>query len=324
MVLVEEVTAELGDALQQVEDDLRRVLSEASPLTREIGLYLAEGGGKRVRPMMTLLAGRVFTSDLEPVVPIATAAELIHMATLIHDDVIDGAATRRGRPTINERWGNMVAVLTGDVLLARALVHLVDRGTPEIVKIMADMIALTCEGEITQNLSLNDVDQSEEDYFERIEKKTALFFAACCQSGGRMAGATKEQGEALYRFGRHLGMAFQVIDDVLDVTSDAGVMGKPVGSDLASGVLTLPVLYGLQHDTPDGERLRTLLSRPPLSQEQVNEALAIAQRNGALEYAYEVAERFAQMALEELKALPEGRGRTLLEAVVGASLERRY
>lgn len=323
-MLVEEVTAELGGALQQVEDDLRRVLEEASPLTREIGLYLAEGGGKRVRPMMTLLAGRVFTSELEPVVPIATAAEMIHMATLIHDDVIDGAATRRGRPTINERWGNMVAVLTGDVLLARALVHLVDRGTPEIVKIMADMIALTCEGEINQNLSLNDVDQSEDDYFDRIEKKTALFFAACCQSGGRMAGATKEQGEALYRFGRHLGMAFQVIDDVLDVTSDAGVVGKPVGNDLASGVLTLPVLYGLQHQTPDGERLRTLLSSPPLSPEQVHEALAIAQRNGALDYAYKVAERFAHMALEELKALPEGRGRTLLEAIVGASLERRF
>lgn len=323
MILVEEVLAEVGGPLEQVEADLRRVLSESSPLTQEITLHLAESGGKRARPLMTLLAGRVFTENLDPVVPVATATELIHMATLVHDDVIDGASTRRGRPTVNNRWGNLVSVLTGDVLLARALVQLVDRGGPRIVRIMADMIFRMCEGEIAQNLTLHDVNQNEEDYFERIEKKTALFFAACCEAGALVAGAGEEEAGALRRFGRHLGMAFQIIDDVLDVSGEASVVGKPVGHDLGSGVLTLPVLHGL-HRTQEGQRLRALLSSGPLTREQVDEALAIVRRNGAVEYAYGVAADFADQALRELAALPPGRGRDLLEAVAAYTLRREF
>lgn len=309
--------------MQEVEANLRQVLSEGSPMAREISLHLAESGGKRVRPLMTLLAGRVFTSDLTPVIPVAAAAELIHMATLVHDDVIDEASTRRGRPTINNRWGNLISVLTGDMLLARALVQLVDSAGPEIVKIMADMVARMCEGEITQNLTLHDLDQNEADYFDRIEKKTALFFAACCEAGARVAGAGPEEARALGRFGRHLGMAFQIIDDVLDVSGEASVVGKPVGQDLASGVLTLPILHSL-HSTEEGAQIRGWLNQAPLTPVQVDEVLAIVRRNGAIDYAYSVAADFARQAKEEMAVLPAGRGRELLESVVDYTLQRRF
>lgn len=323
-MLVEEVLSEVGQALDQVERELREILIRETPHTREIALHLAESGGKRVRPIMTLLAARVFTDDLQPAIPVATAAEMIHMATLVHDDVIDGATIRRGRFTVNQRWGNPVSVLTGDILLAKALVHLVDRAGAEIVKIMADMLYRMCEGEVAQNLTLHKLDQQEHDYFDRIEKKTALFFGACCRAGARISGAGEEESLALERFGRLLGMAFQIIDDVLDVSGEASVVGKPVGHDLASGVFTLPVLYCL-NETADGSRVRSLLSTaPPLPREVVEEVLDIVRSNGAIEYAYQVARDFAARARAELVHLPPGRGRELLESVADYSLQRRY
>lgn len=183
---------EVGEPLQQVEDALKASFRDASHEAQEVALHLVKSGGKRVRPLMALLAARLFGTDVSAAVPVAVASEMIHMATLVHDDVIDDAATRRGNPTVNNVWNGHVAVLAGDALLAKALVILVDETQPQIVRIMADMIYRTCEGEIAQHSSIFDLKQTEAAYFSRIEKKTALFFAACCEAGALANGASPE------------------------------------------------------------------------------------------------------------------------------------
>ena len=253
-----EIMNEVGEPLQQVEEQLHAALDDASGPARDVALHLIKGGGKRARPMLTLLAARLFGEDLSRAIPVAVAAEMIHVATLVHDDVIDGAATRRGRPTVNNLWNAQVAVLTGDTLLAKALVLLVDRTSPRIVRIMSDMIYRMCEGEIAQHASAFDPNQTEQDYFERIEKKTALFFAACCEAGALVNGAWTSS-VAARAYGRNIGMAFQVIDDLLDVTASPEVLGKPVCS-IWPPALTLPVLHVRQLPRNSG---CTTIANPP-------------------------------------------------------------
>lgn len=313
----------VGEPLQKVEEELQAALSDASGPTQEVAMHLIKGGGKRARPMMTLLAARLFGEDLTRAIPVAAAAEMIHVATLVHDDVIDGATTRRGRPTVNSVWNGQVAVLTGDTLLAKALVLLVDRTSPRIVRIMADMIYRMCEGEIAQNASTFDTNQTEQDYYDRIEKKTALFFAACCEAGALVNGATDEQAAAARSYGRNIGMAFQVIDDLLDVTASPEVLGKPVGSDLAAGVLTLPVLHILGQPTTE-PWVHETIANPPLSPEGVERILALIRNNGTIEYTQSVAGAFVRQAKEELNRLPEGPARTLLDSVADLVVQRDF
>jgi len=318
-----EIMNEVGEPLQQVEEQLHAALDDASGPARDVALHLIKGGGKRARPMLTLLAARLFGEDLSRAIPVAVAAEMIHVATLVHDDVIDGAATRRGRPTVNNLWNAQVAVLTGDTLLAKALVLLVDRTSPRIVRIMSDMIYRMCEGEIAQHASAFDPNQTEQDYFERIEKKTALFFAACCEAGALVNGATDEQAAAARAYGRNIGMAFQVIDDLLDVTASPEVLGKPVGSDLAAGVLTLPVLHVLGQPATE-QWVHDVIANPPLSPDEIERILTLIRNNGTIEYTQSVAGAFVRQAKEELTRLPVGPARRLLASVADLVVERDF
>lgn len=323
MQVVERVIEELAPYLQAVEEQLRNVSDDTGAQMRGITRHMVDAGGKRLRPIMTLLSARVFGDDVSNTVPVAAAAELIHMATLAHDDVIDEAHTRRGRATVNSRWDNHTAVLAGDVLLARALVMLVDHGSPAIVRVMSDMIRRMCDGEIEQKASLHRLEQTENDYFERIEKKTALFFGACCEAGALQQGAPTEQVRALAEYGRNIGMAFQVVDDLLDVSGEADVVGKPTGNDLLAGIITLPVIYLLKHGEM-GAYVRRVLSDAPFTRQQVDEVLELVRQNGAIEYSRAVAERFAQRAKEQLERLPRSEGRELLAGVADALLSRVF
>ena len=314
MKLAHRVRAAVGDALARVEALLEEVLSATEGLGAVTGLHLLRAGGKRVRPMVTLLSARVFGSRDEDVIPIAAAAEMIHMATLVHDDVIDHAPTRRGRPTVNAVWGNYPAVLTGDFMLARAMSLIVDQGNVRVLKVMSDMIFEMCEGEIAQHQAKGRLDQTQEEYFRRIGKKTARFFQACCESGAILAGAGPAHVEAMGSFGYHLGMAFQVVDDLLDVVGDASRMGKPAGSDLAEGLLTLPVLYLLEQPSYR-ERLVPLLAKVPPDESAIQQVLRLVRDNGAVGYAQGVARRFAEQALEALARVPDGEATRLLRAM---------
>lgn len=322
--LAEEVLAHVGEALLEVEAGLRVALDDASPQSREVIMHLAESGGKRVRPMLSLLSAQFFGSDPRPAVPVGIASEMIHMATLVHDDVIDRAETRRGRKTVNQIWGNHVSVLAGDALLAKALVILVDETNSDVVRIMSEMIYRMCEGEIAQHATLHDMYQDDQDYFDRIEKKTALFFAACCQAGALMGGAGPQQADAMWSYGRHLGMAFQVVDDLLDVSAEAEVVGKPVGNDLRSGVLTLPVLHLLRSQGYKGEAASLVSKGTQMTSGDIDRVLQLVRENGAVEYAFSVAQNFVDQAKEALEELPANETRTLLSQIADGVLTRTF
>lgn len=324
MKLADIIMYQVGEPLARVEEALRDELTQAAPEVVSILRHLMESGGKRIRPIMTILSARMFTNEVQPAIPVATAAELIHMATLVHDDVIDIADTRRGRPTVNALWGNQTAVLAGDALLARALVMLVDTGQPAVVRIMSEMIKQMCEGEIVQNATLRNVTQSESDYLDRIEKKTALFFAACCRAGALVGGGSVEDAQAMWEYGRLVGLAFQVADDLLDVSGEAAVVGKPVGNDLASGVLTLPVIHAMQNPQY-GDAIRTRIVAGPLAPDDIQGVLDMVRANGALDYTRKVAESLAERARQ---VLPAGRSsdnvRELLADIAALVVNRAF
>lgn len=320
---LDEVMRQVGEPLEQVELKLRTAFDDASNEARAVALHLIESGGKRVRPVMTLLAARLFSSEVSRAVPAAVAAEMIHMATLVHDDVIDYADTRRGRPTVNAVWNGHTAVLAGDALLARALVILVQETTPEVVSMMSDMIYRMCEGEIAQNATRHNVNETEESYYRRIEKKTALFFAASCRAGALLGGADAAQADAMWEYGRNIGLAFQVVDDLLDITADEEVLGKPVGSDLASGVLTLPVLHAMKAPAAR-DSIRKVLADPPLSAAQVDEVLGLVRANGALAYTQSAAISFADTARSHLRQVPPGPTNDLLATIAAEVVTRDY
>lgn len=323
MNLAQEVYSQVGVPLRDVEAGLADALSDASNEARQVAMHLAQSGGKRVRPVLTLISARLFSKDLTPAIPVAVASEMIHMATLVHDDVIDRAQTRRGRKTVNYVWGNHVSVLAGDALLAKALVVLVDKTTPEVVRIMSDMIYRMCEGEIAQHASLFDINQTEEAYFQRIEKKTALFFAACCQAGAIMAGANAEEAQAMWSYGRHLGMAFQIVDDLLDFSGQEQVVGKPVGHDLESGVLTLPVLRLLKTGNSDEAR-RLLEKGARMTRAEVESTIRLVKEAGVLDDAFETARSFSDQAKASIENLPDGPSRRTLYDLADAVLTREF
>ncbi|MBE3576377.1 MAG: polyprenyl synthetase family protein [Limnochordales bacterium] len=318
----------LGQGYLQIENMLASIEREleatfaAEDAVCDLARYLSRGGGKRVRPLLTLLSARLFGEEPAAVLPVAVAAELVHMATLVHDDIVDEAPLRRGHPTINALYGNQVAVLSGDALLARALRLLVENAPAPVVVLMAQMVYDMCEGEVDQHRNRWNWHQSEEAYFLRIEKKTARFFAACCEAGARMAGATPEEWQACHEYGLNLGMAFQVVDDLLDLTGSSEKMGKPVGSDLMEGSITLPVLRLLQ-DEAVRARLLPQLTTEPLTREVVDRVIEEVRRSDALEYARAKAAEFALAARERLARLPGNEAARLLDRLVDQVLERQ-
>jgi heptaprenyl diphosphate synthase len=288
----------LSGDLARVEAQLDETVRHHDRLLGDVASHLAGAGGKRVRPTLTLCAAYAATTADGPAAPEAVtgavAIELVHLGSLYHDDVIDEAETRRGVPSVNARWSNIVAILAGDFLLARASSLAASLGA-DVAGLLADTIGELCRGQVLELQHLFDVDRSEEDYASAIEGKTASLFAASCRIGGMVTGVSEPDLDALTRYGRHLGMCFQVVDDVLDITATDAALGKPSGQDLVEGVYTLPVIYALA----DSEALRVLLAHP-LDADRLAEARRLAGTNGAVEAALGVAHDHAAKAGEAL------------------------
>lgn len=315
MAVLGEIMQEIAQPQRQVEQLIKEAATEEpNSAVREVILYSTEGG-KRVRSILTLLSARLFAQDLEPAVPVAAAVELIHAATLLHDDVIDSAEHRRHKPTVNCKWGNKVAILAGDSLLARAITLLAQRSTPQILQIIARALQRMCEGEIMQSETLVCGPLAEAKYLDQIERKTAEFFRACCEAGALAVGANANQVEALSQFGRHVGMAYQIIDDLLDIVGNEETLGKPVGADLRTGVLTLPWLYFLQKTSAD-QSVRVNISS--LAAYEQSKLAAMLQKYGALEYTVQTARRYADSAKAVLLHFPSNNITRLLTATVDA------
>lgn len=291
--------------LQAVEHELQKVVRHNNPLLNETSSHLLNAGGKRLRPAFALLSGKFYKYSLEKVMPLAVALELIHMASLVHDDVVDSAMTRRGIPTVKSNWGNRISMHTGDLIFAKSLIMISKyEETPLIAKVLSRTSVKMCEGEIQQISGAFNSNQSIKDYLYRVERKTALLIAASCQLGAATCGAPKGIHMPLRRYGHKIGIAFQIIDDILDMVADQKKLGKPIGTDLRQGIITLPVIYALRN-SPQRERLAKLVGTKNKTDQEVAEAIDIIINCGGIDYSNNVVERYISRAKAELDRLPD-------------------
>lgn len=298
--------------MSTVDQRLKDALEQHNPVVREVSDYLQEASGKRLRPALVLLAGQVgerqsLSFDL---VDVAAAVEMIHMATLVHDDIIDKADIRRGMPAVRSRFSDPVAVLSGDFLFARAFQILASTRRPELVDLAAEVVYVMSTGEISQHLDQGRI-ASEEAYWRRIEAKTGFFLETCCRLGATATYAPIEAQEALARYGHHIGLAYQVVDDLLDWLADPDVLGKAVGEDLAVGIYTLPIIHALEHSDYEQE-LRDLLANNTVAVESVRRLLV---SSGAIDYCRRRAQEHLDQARYALSGLPAGPERDELAQV---------
>jgi octaprenyl-diphosphate synthase len=303
----------VGDRLRQVEELFRRNLASPAGLVGEMGSFVAEGGGKRVRPMLHLLCARLCAYEGPHDVLLATVLEFIHSATLIHDDVIDAAPVRRGRPALHERWGNNVTVLFGDYLYAKAMAMALEAGSLEVMEKLAEITLDMTEGEMLQTRYVGRLDLTVPEYFELIDRKTARLFAGCCELAGILAGAGARQRLALRRYGRNLGLAFQIVDDLLDFVGEESRLGKPAASDLREGKATLPLIELL---TTDGDRAHEIAGRISKGEATGADLAALEEllrSSGAIARTQKEARRLAALARAELAGFPPSRARRALE-----------
>jgi geranylgeranyl pyrophosphate synthase len=298
-------------------ESLKRV--DYAPLTEMLELVLA-GGGKLLRPALTLLSGRFGEYDLDLLVPLATSVELLHTASLVHDDVIDRASTRRGRPTANSVFDNTTTVMLGDYMFAHAADQVARTGNIRVIRLFSQTLMMMTKGEIGQDLTAYDSRQTVRDYLQRIGGKTASLFATACEGGAIVAQEPEEWVEALRVYGYNFGMAFQIVDDILDFTGDEAEMGKPVGSDLMQGTLTLPSLL-LMERHPRGNPVQKFFARP--RKELLRQAVEMVRQSDIPQESYEMARSFSARAHEALSALPDGPPRQALYNLTDDMLERR-
>jgi octaprenyl-diphosphate synthase len=309
--------------LDAVEREFVRHIQSRVALIPEMGRYIQNSGGKRVRPAVLLMAARLSGYQGDRAVLYASVVEFIHTATLVHDDIIDGADLRRGRLAVHSRWGNDITVLLGDYLYIKSMAMALTQDSLEIIRLLCDVTLRMIEGELYQLTKTGDVDITEEEHFEIIRRKTAFLFGGCAQIGG-MLGAMSPEGEtALREFGFNLGIAFQLVDDLLDYTADATALGKPVGGDLREGKVTLPVIHLLRRGGRDADQLiREVVRDRAVSADQWREILRLLHEHRTLDVAYERALEYGRRAKDCLGAFPPGRERDALMALTDYVLSR--
>jgi heptaprenyl diphosphate synthase len=291
-------------SLRQVEVKLQAAVAGATGPAAEVCGHLVRAGGKRLRPSLVLLAAEFGAGPTPAVLDAAVGVELLHVATLYHDDVSDEADCRRGQPSANRLWGNRAAVFAGSFLFARSIEHLA-AGGPSANRLVSAALAEVWKGQAQETENVRNLDLEEATYFEIVRRKTAALCELPCRLGALLGGLDRRRGEALAAYGEKLGCAFQVTDDVLDVIADDGRLGKPPGIDILEGVYTLPVLYGMRTAEPDA-RLREMLARPRLDAPDLGWALSRIRHSGAVERSTAVARALAAEAIDALGPLPSG------------------
>ncbi len=302
-----------GD-LEELEKELLSAVDSPVEIVREIGTHLVMAGGKRIRPALCLLAAHGGVGfELRRVLPLAAALELIHTASLVHDDVIDEAGTRRGVPTANAKWGNQISILSGDYIFAQAfqLVAMQDYGN-YVYHRLAELVGNLSAGEIIQNRQVYMASRDIEDYFRRIQKKTADFLEISCELGGVVSGMDGERTKQLAEYGHCIGMAFQITDDLLDIEQTEEKLGKPAGNDIRQGIVTLPVIRAL-NESPDGEELEVIVTDPEMTEEMAARAISIVRASDGVSFAKDRADEYLDRAR---KVLPEGLPEAVREALL--------
>jgi len=286
-------------------------------LIPKIGQYIQTSGGKRMRPAVLLMASRLSGYTGDRAVLYAAVVEFIHTATLVHDDIIDDSDLRRGRLAVHSRWGNDITVLLGDYLYIKSMALALTHDTLDLVRVLCDVTLKMIEGELYQLTKNGDADISEDEHFDIIRRKTAYLFGGCAQIGGMLGKIPGEREQALREYGFNLGIAFQVVDDLLDFTGDAGAVGKPIGADLREGKVTLPLIHLLRQQ-PDGlasQIVRDVINSRAITQDQWDTLLLSLKDHASIDYAYRRATEFAERAKKPLYAFPPSSEREALLAL---------
>jgi all-trans-nonaprenyl-diphosphate synthase len=315
--------APVEDDLSSLADNLKQLVGASHPILYAAADHLFGAGGKRIRPAIVLLLARATTPD-QSIWPkhlrLAEITEMIHTASLVHDDVVDESALRRGVPTVHSSFGNRIAVLAGDFLFAQSSWHLANLDNLTVVKLLSRVIMDLAEGEIQQGLNRFDTTLSLEAYLQKSYYKTASLIANSAKSVGVLTGLSDAANEELYDYGRHVGLAFQIVDDILDFTASSDVLGKPAGSDLKSGNLTAPVLYALE-ETP---YLATLIDREFSQDNDFDEAINLVLNSQGIERSWELARYHVRCGLNGLVSLAPSASKQALEEIADYVLRRLY
>jgi octaprenyl-diphosphate synthase len=299
--------------LREVEREFARHVQSQVALIPTIGNYIQNGGGKRIRPAVLLMASRMAGYVGERAVLYASVLEFIHTATLVHDDIIDESELRRGREAVHTRWGNHVTVLFGDFLYLKSMSLALTQDNLEIIRLLCDVTLRIVEGEIYQLTKNGAVDLTENEHLDIVRRKTAYLFAGCARIGGMLGPTTREQQEALWDYGLNIGMAFQIVDDLLDFTGEEVALGKPVGGDLREGKMTLPVIHMRERGGPRAESvLRKAIDAREVTLEDWHEIRRLMAQTRSIEYAQRMATDYVERAKKALCGFPPSEAREAL------------
>ncbi|SHF56824.1 heptaprenyl diphosphate synthase component II [Ornithinibacillus halophilus] len=310
--------------LDYIEAALTEAIHAEHPVLREASTQLLKAGGKRIRPVFVLLSGQIGEFDLEKVKTVAVSLELIHMATLVHDDVIDDAELRRGKPTIKAQYGNHVAMYTGDYILAKALEQITTLENPSIHKSLSKTLVEVSLGEIEQIKDKYNLNQNLRVYLRRIKRKTALLIATSCKLGAITSNLSNRQIKKLYQYGYYIGMSYQIIDDILDFTSTSKELGKPAGNDLLQGNITLPVLFAMKNEDFKTQLIHSFQHHEQGKlEESMDTLIQSIKQTDAIEEAYRISDRYLEKAIESLQDLPNNKARHTLENIAKYIGKRR-
>lgn len=311
----------LNREIEAVEAELEKIVLSEQEILSSVSLKLLQSGGKRIRPVFVLLSGQFGERNHNGINNAAIALELIHMASLVHDDVIDDADKRRGVETVNAVWGSKVAMYTGDYLFARALTAMAEIENPKAHKVLAETILELCRGEIEQIKDKYNYNQGLRCYLRRIKRKTALLIASSCQIGAIAANASEEVQQILYQYGYYVGMSYQIIDDILDFVATEEQLGKPAGGDLLQGNITLPVLFAME----DEELKRRIIEvNESTTKAEIEALIKSIKETDAIERAFSISASYLQRALDVIKPLPRGQAKMALYSIAKYIGKRKF
>ena len=299
------ITEVISQDLTQLEQSIDKLLTTRVTFIKEVVGHIVKSGGKRIRPILVILSARLCGVRDDQPIPYAAIIEFIHTATLLHDDVVDNAKTRRGRLTANTIWGNEPSVLVGDFLFTKSFDLMVQIQNAEVLKVMSNATTSLAEGEIMELLRTSDIDTTENDYYEVIDNKTAVLLSAACEIGAVLGGVDPHKRSALREFGHHLGMAFQLKDDLLDYVSTDSTLGKNAGIDFKEGKVTLPLIHALKYATPgEHETILAALEKRRTSKKDFQKVKSIIEKYGGLEYTSNVSKEHIDKARGVLALFP--------------------
>jgi geranylgeranyl pyrophosphate synthase len=310
--------AGIQNDLEKVDITFQERATSGLDILNSASMHALASPGKRLRTALTLLSGKLHTYRFDKLLPLSVAFEMTHLATLIHDDIVDEAKTRRGNPTVNAVWGDKIAILLGDYYFAKTAGLIADIKDHRIDQLFSDTVATVCEGTIMEMLTARNIDLTVESYYEKIKHKTACLIAACSKGGAIVSEASDDEVELLYEYGMNLGIAFQIIDDILDYTEDQSTIGKPAGNDLRQGMVTLPLIYALQEQKYNGhyQQVNQILSGEQQTEEDIQAIVSWVAEGYGAKRAVMDAYSYGSKAREALYHFPASPNRDVLDELI--------